>query len=438
MPKSESHPRLLAADERGLAKTVLVAGALVVAFAFCLTALVAKGTWAHDFFFKRSFVQWVLLTAFGLGLVHLVRRLPAWFKERRALRELQRGDQITTADTLVGRRWLQIEAARGEHGLKNLGQSARSLAEHDEAEVDAAYRLSGDIVQILPLIGFFGTVFGLSHGLYQSFLVTGGTTTKDFAKAIAIAFDNTLLGLALTIILFTLQSILRKREDGLLLQLNLQVNDVVASAVQEPTKDPLQAAIEDLHVTVKAQEQAMKDLRVELAKARMTLESPASGIQELILAHTTEVATAVMRQITADQRAEQERTARLLQSRMEEQAGKLLDLVAQRTLAFAQLGQPLQADVAGIKAKIDDLSATAKLITAEISRPEGTSARPMLQELSAAVQALASAMSQQDTVLMERLQAFEAARTKQLDSVADEARNTAQAVAGFGTRLDAV
>src|SRR5213594_1597053 len=121
MTKSASYSRLLAVDERGLPTTVLVAGGLVAVFAFGLTASVSNNTWAHDFFFKRSFVQWVLLTAFAIGLVHLLRRLPAWLRERRALRDLQNSQKAITSETLVFRRWRQIEAARREYGLKNLG-----------------------------------------------------------------------------------------------------------------------------------------------------------------------------------------------------------------------------------------------------------------------------------------------------------------------------
>jgi biopolymer transport protein ExbB/TolQ len=435
MAKSDS--RLLAADERGLPTTVLVAGGLVAVFAFGLAASVSKNTWWHDFFFKRSFVQWVLLTAFAIGFVHLLRRLPAWLRERRALRDLQNLKNATTADTLVSRRWDQIEAAKNEHGIKTLGQYAKNLAEHDEAEVEAAYRLSGDVVQILPLIGFFGTVFGLSHGLYQSFLATGGTTTKDFAKAIAIAFDNTLLGLALTIILFMVQSILRKREEALLLQLNLRVNDVVASAVQEPVKDPFQAAIEDLRTTMARQQQALNDHAAELEKSRKVLEAPAEGVKELIQAHTTEVATAVFKEMAELEKGRHAQIAQTLLSKLEEQARKLLDVVAQATGAHAQSDDPMRTHVAEINTTLKVVSSTAQSISSEIASLEKNAARPLLEELSATVKSLLSALSERDRVMLERVQALEETKGK-LAALAAETHDTAQAVAGFGTKLDAV
>lgn len=220
--------RLLAADERRLPVTILIALALTGWLAVMLRTFMNRDTWLFDFFFHRSFVQWVLISAFAIGFVHVLRRIPEWLREQRALKLLAEDGVVAGEQTLVERRWMQIDAARRE-GRGNMEHLAKTLADHDDAEIDAAYRTSTDIVQMLPLIGFFGTVFGLSNGLYQSFLATGGATTKDFAKAIAVAFDNTLLGLALTIILFSVQSVLRKREEGLLLELNLQAGALTES-----------------------------------------------------------------------------------------------------------------------------------------------------------------------------------------------------------------
>jgi len=299
--------------------------------------------------------------------------------------------------------------------------------------VDAAYRVSGDVVQILPLIGFFGTVFGLSHGLYKSFLATGGTNTKDFARAIAIAFDNTLLGLALTIILFVIQSILRKREEAVLLQLNLKAGDIVAEAVQEPTEDPLQAAIEGLSATMSAHELAIKEHGFELEKSRKVLESPSEGLRDLVQSHTTAVAKSVFQEVALIQKAEQDKIAQLILDKLGEQAKKLLDLVDQRTATLPKLPDGLAALQAELRAifnvthsVFDQIAALAKNTT-----------RPQLEELASALRSLGSELAQRDTAMLERLQALDEARTK-LDAVAAETHSTAQAVAGFGTRLDAV
>lgn len=422
--------RLLAADERGLPITVLVAGVLVVSFDYALHIWVSPDSWTHDFFFKRGFVQWVLISAFAVGLVHLGRRLPQWLREKRALGQLYKDSDALTSNTLVGRRWCQVQAARKEPGQKNLGQYAKGLAEHDDAEVDAAYRVSGDIVQILPLMGFFGTVFGLSHGLYRSFLATGGTNTRDFARAIAIAFDNTLLGLALTIILFVIQSLLRKREEAILLQLNLAVNDVVAEAVQEPAKDPLQVALE-------AHELAIKGLGIELEKSRKVLEVPSDGLKELIQTYTTNAAEAVLNKLVSIQYEEYEKLGNTVLSQLKEQANRLLDVVGERTLAFTQLGDPMRVQISEISTRCANLLPLAQSISDAISALARNTPRPQLEELSTAVKALVAALAQRDEALLNRLRTLDETRTK-LEAVGNEAHATAQAVIDFGHKLDAV
>jgi biopolymer transport protein ExbB/TolQ len=393
--KKTSH--LVAGDERGLLVTLLIAAALVVSFYFALQKLVDPNAWTHDFFFKRSFVQWVLLSAFAIGMVHLVRRLFPWWHEKRAMRQLQENPNELSSDTLVGRRWRQIRAVCEEHGRKNLGQHLKSLAEHDEAEIDAAYRIPSDVVQILPLMGFFGTVFGLSHGLYRSFLATGGTNTKDFAKAIAIAFDNTLLGLALTIILFVLLSILRKREEAILLQLNLVANDVVTETAEEQVKDPLQIAIEELNKTIVTLESSLKSLGTEVEKSRNVLESPTDSLKELIRTHTTSAAEAVVNKLISLQHEEYGKLGNTILSQLKDQANKLLDIVGQRTLAFTQLGDPMRVQISEINSKLATFSTTA-------------------QSISDAISALTQALAQRESLLLGNLQNSLAAHSQEIKS----------------------
>src|ERR1051325_4495745 len=436
----KSTSRLVAADERGLPTTILIAGGLAAGFGFTLNACLSKTTWFYAFFFKRSFVQWVLISAFAVGLVHLLRRLPPWWRERKALKDLRTDCTKLASETLVGRRWCQIQEALKEIGYKNLGQYARSLAEHDEAEVDAAYRVSGDVVQILPLIGFFGTVFGLSHGLYKSFLTTGGTSAKDFAAAIAIAFDNTLLGLALTIILFATQSILRKREDGILLELNLDASDEVARAVQKTAKAPLQAAVEGLRETVASHETAIKQHGSELEKSRKLLESPSDGIKEVIQSHTTAVAKSVFQEVAALQKTEQDRIGKLVLSQLEEQAKKILELVEQRTTTLTQLPQlakPVNEGLEALKTDVQVISKLAQSVSDQIATLAKNDNRSQLAELATALKSLGTVLADRDSSLLERLRALDETRTK-LDAVAAEAHSTAQVVAGFGIKLDAV
>jgi len=250
----------------------------VALFALALQLVTSENVWVHDFFFKRQFVQWLLLCIFAMALFRILRRIPIVAGAQRALANLQSG-VVPPAEGMVGRRWRQLQAITSGQRDGNLADLSHQLAEHDAAELDAAYRLSSDVVQILPLIGFFGTVLGLSFGLYENFLREGGATTAAFAKAIAIAFDNTLLGLALTIILFAVQSMLRKREDAILLQLNLLTRDQITTR-PEPAKDnSVKIAIDE----------NMSSLIAQLYKLQMLLANPGSNLDELVKSYLKEL-----------------------------------------------------------------------------------------------------------------------------------------------------
>lgn len=289
--KPAPFPTLIAARERGMAANLLFALGSVGLGAWIVKRSAAEASWIYQFLFERSIVQAVLMVVFATGFIHLCRRLPAYWREQRALVWANNSPARGAVDTLVGRRRRNIAAAIGPAAQRgNLVDYARSLAEHDAAEVDASYRVPSDIVQVLPLIGFFGTVLGLSIGLYSSYLVDGGTTSQGFAKAIALAFDNTLLGLLLTILLFVGQSVMRKREDALLLRLDLESAEAISAHV--PTgrtpadADRLAAAMRDLA-------EAMAVQTGELARTRKALELPSEALMAVLAETVARGAAAV-------------------------------------------------------------------------------------------------------------------------------------------------
>ncbi|MFW6119057.1 MAG: tetratricopeptide repeat protein [Planctomycetota bacterium] len=210
----------------------LLAGALVAA-AYLGLRTVTQG-WTRDFLFHRSPVQWISLYAFAVGMCLLVDRARVYLRERRAVRHLEKagsGRGTTTwreiPASAVRTRFRRIRARMVKQGVAEAESHARWLAENDAADLDAGYTLLGDLVQVLPLVGFFGTVLGLSMGLYQRFGAAGNSDPQAFAGAIGTAFDTTLLALACTIVIIILKCLLRKREEAVLMSLNRFISSYV-------------------------------------------------------------------------------------------------------------------------------------------------------------------------------------------------------------------
>ena len=391
--------RLVVGDERGLIFTLFFAGVVVAAFAIALKLSLEENSWFSDFFFKRRFVQWALLMAFAVGIIHLLRRVPLWLKERKALITFSKGETLVSNETIVGRRCLQIQAAMEQAKSRSLSQYAKHIAEQDEAELDAAYRLSGDVVQVLPLLGFFGTVFGLSIGLYGSFLANGGGGIKpqEFAKAIAIAFDNTLLGLALTIILFITQSLLRKREDAILNHLNLLVNDTVVE--QELSQDTL-------GVTLTKNVALITD---RLDKAAAQLDGTAKECKEAVKTYTTEVATSVVSKMAEQQKAEFDSVFQSVANHLKEQSSKLSEVVLQNTSALTKLDEPIRAELGQFKAAIEGWSKTLQEMALGISTlSKRDDNLPELQRITTSIVELINTTKHYQSDLVEHLKAIEA------------------------------
>ena len=390
-------------NNQGLLVVASGAGLAVAALAVLLNFTLPSDLWFHDFLFRRSFVQWVLLTAFTTGIFDLLfRRMPAWLRERRALRSIQGGGGAD-ADTVVGRRWLELRSAMMGDGAKNPAQLAAQLAEHDEAALEGAYRVSGDIVQILPLIGFFGTVFGLSKGLYGSFLANGadgGATTTAFAKAIAIAFDNTLLGLALTIVLFATQSILRKRDDAILLQTNLLANGLVAR-----------------HDSPEVSE--LKRLAMELSR----------DVKQAVESHTIQVAAAVAERVAG---LYQQNVAGLT-AEMSHQATALFGMASEKLSELVTTGNPIWLQIASGNTKLDEIAkATGELTKTIVALhlEESQASKLSDERLIAAVEFNNAQLTQQGASLEQAIQ--------KLDTLAYDARSLATRVDGIDGALHAL
>ncbi len=115
--------------------------------------------------------------------------------------------------------------------LRNLGRVTdideilRSQAELDEAMSESTYLLLGGFLWGIPILGFIGTVLGLSIAIGQF----GDATTaasgspdallpalKKVTGGLAIAFDTTLVALLFALVIQTLATFLKKSEQEFL------------------------------------------------------------------------------------------------------------------------------------------------------------------------------------------------------------------------------
>ena len=113
--------------------------------------------------------------------------------------------------------------------MSDIRAGAKRIAEQAAAKLDARYATVAVSTHLASYRGFFGTVLGLSVGLFQAFGGAGTIALKSFGSAVATRFDTTLSGMACTILLIMAQSLVRSREESVLAATDQVFEDLVLS-----------------------------------------------------------------------------------------------------------------------------------------------------------------------------------------------------------------
>lgn len=115
--------------------------------------------------------------------------------------------------------------------LKNLGRISdvdeilRSQAEADEAISESSYIVVTGFLWAIPILGFIGTVLGLSIAIGEfGTVMTGGSAAadsllpalKNVTGGLAIAFDTTLVALVFALVIQLMMTFLKKAEQEFL------------------------------------------------------------------------------------------------------------------------------------------------------------------------------------------------------------------------------
>jgi biopolymer transport protein ExbB/TolQ len=220
--------------------TAITNSPLIYAGATILTVAAAAGLkWGLDpdslirgFFFRCWYIQFANTWLFFLGLLYWIARYSGFTSENKIFRNLVLPDFSIRAgdvkDLLAGipqehQYSLGLRRVRALLRAFLYGEDLLRLNEElsraDLANVEKGHLILNSIRNILPIVGFFGTVFGLSLGMMDFPEATSvsalRTALKGFAGSLSLAFDTTLLALAYTVVITLLIAYLRGREETL-------------------------------------------------------------------------------------------------------------------------------------------------------------------------------------------------------------------------------
>ena len=195
---------------------------------------------------ERGWTPYAMIALFILGLTNLFVKWRKLTFQRRALaielvpsgnnfalsretaidvlRRLQAAVDDPKRFVLFNRIERALLNLRNVGNLSDVSEMLRAQAENDEGHMDSSYGIPGGIVWVIPILGFIGTVTGLS-GAIGGFGAVLNTNTEaaslresltPVTANLGVAFDTTLVALLLAMALQMLMTLLRKKEESFL------------------------------------------------------------------------------------------------------------------------------------------------------------------------------------------------------------------------------
>jgi biopolymer transport protein ExbB/TolQ len=291
---------------------------LVMAFLFPIGLMIFDPT----LMFERGWEQYVGTAIYLWAILTLARELRQLWRNERAFEDaprllqylggmLRRGETKEAADQTLAtavtndRRILHVRVrrlvgyARETHtpSASQLMEVNREASGLDQEQMAGRFTLTRYILYLLPVIGFIGTVEGISKALMNISQVLPLVKDLDaflnnltgVTSALQIAFDSTLLALFLSAALMLVQTLVHRHAEALLAHVDAWVVEHVLPGVgaRDPQLDRIGEMIGP-HI-----DRLRADLATILAPAARSLSVEAEKIGEKLSAPVAQLASSV-------------------------------------------------------------------------------------------------------------------------------------------------
>ena len=138
--------------------------------------------------------------------------------------------------TLVGR-LDEVLARQSQRGTtKHLADDLRELSARDADEAHDSFALIRIIVWAIPMLGFLGTVIGITQTLGGLDFSDGNAAVDNLKSGLYVAFDTTALGLVLSVLAIFIQFPVEKSEQRLLAEVDYRVGHL--TSIHLPSDEP--------------------------------------------------------------------------------------------------------------------------------------------------------------------------------------------------------
>ena len=228
-----------------------LSGLLVIVAAFSLKSVLPKTSFLYTFFFNSWPIQFLSTWLFFLGILYWCQRYSLFKKEELAFQKsgfpeisILRKDVPLLLQTMPQELKLTLSLRRFQELLQAFvyGEDVirlnEELSRRDMADVERGHLTLDILRNLIPVIGFLGTVVGLSFAMLAFPQVSDPLALKEalrnFAASLSVAFNTTLLALGFTIVIIMLTSYLRQREESLVSEVDSRARKLIEKIKVNP------------------------------------------------------------------------------------------------------------------------------------------------------------------------------------------------------------
>ena len=270
--------------------------------------------------FERGWEQYVGTTIYFWAVIALGRELVRLWRNESSFAEAkgwlgEKGEGLTKPGAISegDRRVLpgrirQLSTFAAESKSTSVGQLMEINREGsglDQEQAAGRFTLPKYILYLLPVIGFIGTVEGISKALMNISLVLPMVKDLDgfmnnltsVTSALQVAFDSTLLALFLSAALMLVQTLVYKRSEDLLGRVDRWVVERVLPRVGSASEHPLAAGVSE--ALAPHLEAMRRDLVAALEPATRSLQELCARMGDGLGPHVERFAASVDRLPTA-------------------------------------------------------------------------------------------------------------------------------------------
>lgn len=242
-----ANPNLWAALGLGLGVMTVILG----------IGFILQGTFVHDILFKRGWVNFAETFTFSWGVGILILKFRKLRHQENALlldvlpahlgKEINRNNvgifienvydvPVRLRDSLMVNRIRKgLELFEARESNSEVATMMSNQSNIDSVRISGSYAILKVFIWVIPILGFVGTVLGLSSAIGNFQGVMGGandieglmSSLGNVTSGLGIAFDTTLLGLIYSIILSIPMSALQKVEDDNLNTIDAYCNEIL-------------------------------------------------------------------------------------------------------------------------------------------------------------------------------------------------------------------